>query len=156
MDLRGAVVAVTGASRGIGLAVARELERRGATVAASSRSGVEGTEVVDLRHDGAVATWVSSIVSEHGRIDAVVHAAGVAEDPGPPEGLDPGVFARIIDVNLAGTFRLLHAALPHLKRREDARIVVVASRAARRAHPLLSAYSASKFGTLGLCQAVAR
>jgi len=154
--LRGSVALVTGASQGIGLAIRSELERRGVLLECSSLRESPGCAAVDVRDAKAVRQWVDAVVKRHGHIDLLVHSAGRAESVGPFLSVPSTEFQDVIDTNLTGTFHVLQSALPSMLSRGRGQIIVIGSRAGHRAHPLLAAYSASKFGVRGLCQAVAK
>ncbi len=123
--LAGKVALVTGASSGIGLACVARFIREGARVvgldAAQPRDGIDAppgtTEVgfaqVDVRDEDAVAAAVAATVEEHGRLDAVVTAAGVAGG-GPAHLLDRHEWQRVLDVNLTGTFLVCKHAIARM------------------------------------------
>src|SRR5580765_7356553 len=114
-SLRGKVALVTGASSGIGLACVARFVREGARVVGLDLTEPQtdldipaGTPAVsfvqaDVRDENAIADAVSATVAEHGRIDAVVTAAGVAGG-GPAHLLDRDEWQRVLDVDLTGTF----------------------------------------------------
>ena len=119
MELEGKVALVTGASGGIGAAVARKLHEAGASVGLLSRRGDDlGLERAlgvscDVRDRSAVATAVDSVVERFGRLDVVVANAGVGAYGSFLE-LDPEQLEAMIDVNLKGTLYTAAATLPHL------------------------------------------
>jgi short-subunit dehydrogenase len=156
----GKVVIVTGASAGIGSAVARRFAAEGATVAlvARGRDALEwvageirgtGGEAhaypADVRDHGACAALLAAVAERFGGIDVLVNNAG-ANQRGPVEAQDPAALAQIIDVNLTAPIVLTRLALPHLRRRERAAIVNVASIAGQIPVAHEAAYSASKSG----------
>jgi NAD(P)-dependent dehydrogenase (short-subunit alcohol dehydrogenase family) len=158
--LAGRTALVSGASRGIGLAICRLLAEEGARVHALSRDPEPAAEVA--RASGG-ATWAADLADDTAIWDAtdrLQEALG-----GPPDivvacagafGLAPlaevGVaeFDRIIGVNLRGTFLLYRALLPSLLERDAGDLVTIGSVAGRKAFPANGAYSASKFGQRGL------
>lgn len=99
----GKVALVTGAASGIGAATAARLTAEGATVVGWDVVDADGCATVDVRDEGAVSAAVEAIVAEHGRLDAVVHAAGVAGG-GPVHLVPAEEWDRVLDVNLKGTF----------------------------------------------------
>ena len=159
MTLEGKVALVTGASRGIGAAVARRLDAAGVRLALASRSGD------DLGIDGAVArpcdvrrldeleAIVAEAVERHGRLDIVVANAGVGAYGAFLE-LSPEHLDEMIDVNLKGTLYAVRAALPHLIAGGAGDLVTLASEAGRRGLPNEAVYCASKFGQVGFTRAL--
>jgi NADP-dependent 3-hydroxy acid dehydrogenase YdfG len=158
-SLEGKVALVTGASRGIGAAVAHSLAAEGVRLALASRSGD------DLGLDGAVArrcdvrrpddleALVAEAVERFGGIDILVANAGVGAY-GPFLDLPADQLEEMIDVNVKGTLYAVRAALPHLLESEAADIVTLASEAGRRGLPLEAVYCASKFAQVGFTRAL--
>jgi NADP-dependent 3-hydroxy acid dehydrogenase YdfG len=158
-SLEGRVALVTGASRGIGAAVARSLAAEGVRLALASRSGD------DLGLDGAVArrcdvrqpddleALVAEAVERFGGIDILVANAGVGAY-GPFLDLPADQLEEMIDVNVKGTLYAVRAALPHLLESDAADIVTLASEAGRRGLPLEAVYCASKFAQVGFTRAL--
>ncbi|HVD10019.1 MAG TPA: SDR family oxidoreductase [Gaiellaceae bacterium] len=157
--LAGKVALVTGASRGIGAAVARALSAEGVRLALASRSGD------DLGLDGAVArpcdvrrpedleALAAEAVERFGGIDILVANAGVGAY-GPFLDLPADQLEEMIDVNVKGTLYAVRAALPHLLESDAADIVTLASEAGRRGLPLEAVYCASKFAQVGFTRAL--
>jgi NAD(P)-dependent dehydrogenase (short-subunit alcohol dehydrogenase family) len=158
-SLEGKVAFVTGASRGIGAAVAHALHTRGVRLALASRSGA------DLGIDGAVArpcdvrrpddleALAADAAERFGGIDILVANAGVGAY-GPFLDLPPEQLEEMIDVNVKGTIYAVRAALPYLLRSGEADLVTLASEAGRRGLPLEAVYCASKFAQVGLTRAL--
>jgi NADP-dependent 3-hydroxy acid dehydrogenase YdfG len=159
MELDGKVALVTGASGGIGAAVARGLHDAGASVGLLSRRGddlglVRGLGVpCDVRDRGAVGVATDAVVDRFGRLDIVVANAGVGAY-GPFLELDPERLEDMIDVNLKGTLYTAAAALPHLIAAGEGDFVALASVAGLRAFPGEAVYNASKFGQVGFTRAL--
>jgi NADP-dependent 3-hydroxy acid dehydrogenase YdfG len=156
--LEGKVALVTGASRGIGAAVARSLDREGVRLGLASRSGDDlGLEAVaapcDVREPEQLEALVAATVERFGRLDIVVANAGVGAY-GPFLDLSREFVDEMIDVNLKGTIWTVRAALPHLLESDAADVVVLASEAGRRGLPFEAVYCASKFGQVGLGRAL--
>ena len=155
MRLEGKVAFVTGASRGIGAAIARALSAEGISVGLASRSGDDlGLEnalglVCDVRDLGQVEGAVAQTVERFGRLDVCVANAGVGSYhtlvDTPVEHLE-----EMIDVNLKGTIYAARASIPHLVASGEGDLVTVASEAGRRGLPGEAVYCASKFGQVGL------
>jgi NAD(P)-dependent dehydrogenase (short-subunit alcohol dehydrogenase family) len=154
MELEGKVALVTGASGGIGAAVARALHEAGASVGLLSRRGDDlGLErglglACDVRDRDAVSAATDAVVERFGRLDIVVANAGVGAYGSFLE-LDPDQLEAMIDVNLKGTLYTAAAALPHLVAAGGGDFVALASVAGLRAFPGEAVYNASKFGQLG-------
>jgi NADP-dependent 3-hydroxy acid dehydrogenase YdfG len=157
--LDGKVALVTGASRGIGAAVARRLAAEGVRLGLASRSGddlgIEGAVArpCDVRDAGQVEEIVSATVDAFGRLDIVIPNAGVGAY-GPFLELAPDYLEEMIDVNVKGTLYAVRAALPHLLRSGEADIVTLASEAGRRGLPLEAVYCSSKFAQVGFTRAL--
>jgi 3-oxoacyl-[acyl-carrier protein] reductase len=157
--LEGKVAVVTGASRGIGAAVARQLSAAGVSVGLASRSGDDlGLEnAIGLECDVADAAQVDAAVAatvgRFGGLDILVANAGVGAY-GPFLELSPAHLDEMIDVNLKGTIYAVRAALPHLLESSAADVVTLASEAGRRGFPGEAVYCASKFGQVGFTRAL--
>ena len=150
------VAFITGASRGVGAAVARAFNADGMRVALASRSGDDlGVGLglkCDVRDPDAVSAAVDAAVAEFGRLDIVVANAGMGAY-GPFLDMDPDVVEAIIDVNLKGTLYTARFTLPHLIESKGD-FVSLASVAGLRAFPGEAVYNASKFGMLGFTRAL--
>jgi 3-oxoacyl-[acyl-carrier protein] reductase len=158
-SLSGKVALVTGASRGIGAAVARALAAEGVRLGLASRSGDDLglAEAVarpcDVRRPPDIDSLVSEVVDRFGRLDILVANAGVGAY-GPFLELDAEHLEEMIDVNVKGTLYAVRAALPHLIAAEEADIVTLASEAGRRGLPYEAVYCASKFAQVGFTRAL--
>jgi 3-oxoacyl-[acyl-carrier protein] reductase len=158
-DLDGRVALVTGASGGIGAAVARRLHAAGAAVGLLSRRGDDlGLEravgvACDVRDRGAVERATAAVVERFGGLQIAVANAGVGAY-GPFLELDPEQLEAMIDVNLKGTLYTAAAALPHLIESGAGDFVALASVAGVRAFPGEAVYNASKFGQVGFTRAL--
>ena len=158
-SLDGKVALVTGASRGIGAAVARSLDAQGVRLGLASRSGddlgLEGAVSLpcDVRDPAQLEALVAATVERHGRLDILVANAGVGAY-GSFLDLEPRHLEEMVDVNLKGTLYAVRAALPHLLESGEADVVTVASEAGRRGLPYEAVYCASKFGQVGFTRAL--
>jgi NAD(P)-dependent dehydrogenase (short-subunit alcohol dehydrogenase family) len=157
--MNGRTAFITGASRGIGAAVARALSAQGARLGLASRSGDDlglpdalGIEC-DVSAADEVEAAVGATVERFGGLDVLVNNAGVGAY-GPYLELDPEHLEEMIDVNLKGTLYAVRSALPHLLRSDAADIVTVASVAGLRGLPKEAVYCASKFGQVGFMRAL--
>jgi NADP-dependent 3-hydroxy acid dehydrogenase YdfG len=159
MELEGKVALVTGASGGIGAAVARKLHDAGASVGLLSRRGDDlGLErglgvTCDVRDRAAVSEATEAVVERFGRLDIAVANAGVGSY-GPFLELDPEQLEAMIDVNLKGTLYTAAATLPHLITSGEGDFISLASVAGLRAFPGESVYNASKFGQVGFTRSL--
>ncbi len=167
---------MTGASSGIGVAIAHELAAAGAAVALVARSveGLEGvaagisaaggrvlTVPADLAAPGEPVRAVDQVVAELGRLDVLVNSAGVAH-PGPMVDAPESEWAEMINVNLTGLLLMSRAALPHLLRAAEdemrgvADLVNISSVAGRRAPLGAGVYAATKAGVIAAASHCAR
>lgn len=172
------VVLVTGASRGIGRAIAARFAEQGATVvvhyavnedaaqatvAALADAGLPGARhqalPADLANPGDVRDLVERVIAAYGRIDVLVNNAGIYEEhPVLSTSYEQwrDSWRRTIDTNLIGPANLIHAVVPHMVAGGGGRIVNVSSRGAFRGEPEHTAYGASKAGLNSLAQSLAQ
>jgi len=168
MDLKGKVVLITGAGRGIGRATALAFAFEGAKVALVGRTKKTLSEVQkelkdlgassavlpgDVSDEGVVSRVVAAAEQQLGPVDVLVNNAGIFT-VAPVEKMDAAVFDRVLAVNLRGPFLMARAVLPGMKARRRGHVVNVASTAGRRAFAGGGAYCASKFGLAGLSEAM--
>jgi NADP-dependent 3-hydroxy acid dehydrogenase YdfG len=158
-SLEGKVALVTGASRGIGAAVAKALAAEGVRLGLASRSGddlgVDGAvaQPCDVRRPAELHALAAATAERHGGIDILVANAGVGAY-GPFLELPSDQLEEMIDVNVKGTLYAVRAALPYLLESESADLVTLASEAGRRGLPLEAVYCASKFAQVGFTRAL--
>ena len=158
-SLDGRVALITGASRGIGSAIAKVLGAEGARLGLASRSGDDlgmsdaFAQACDVRDPGAMQAMADATAEHFGGIDILVVNAGVGAY-GPFLDLAPEHIEEMIDVNVKGAIYAARAALPHLLRSEAPDFVMIASEAGRRGLPLEAVYCASKFAQVGLTAAL--
>jgi NAD(P)-dependent dehydrogenase (short-subunit alcohol dehydrogenase family) len=153
--LAGRLAVVTGASRGIGLAIAAELARAGARVVRVARSLVPGSRGAFLDYPGdvtdpaAIAALAGGVLAEAGTPDILINTAGVF-DRMPFEQAPVSELTRQLQVNLVGVFTVTQAFVPAMRRAGRGLVVTLGSVADRTAFPENSIYSATKFGLRGL------
>lgn len=155
----GRVIMVSGASRGLGRAIAERLQTAGFTVAAGVRNTASLTEATrfsvdryDAEEEGAAEAWVASVMARYGRIDALINCAGINPrvrvlDEGE-ESLD-----RMWRINVKGPLRASRAALPHLIASGQGRVINVASLAGRRVGSNVG-YAMTKFAVVALTHGI--
>ena len=168
MDLKNRVVLITGAGRGIGRALARAFAAEGAHVALMGRTKKNLVEVQkelkpfgvktavlpgDVADEGTVSRCVAAAEQALGPVDVLVNNAGIFASA-PVDHLDALVFDRVLAVNLRGPFLMSRAVLPGMKSRRRGHIVNISSTAGKRGFAGGTAYCASKFGLVGLSEAM--
>ena len=156
---------MTGAAGGIGAATSRRLAAEGARVAVTDLTlsaaeavarDIEGQAYeLDVRSEESVAAAVAQAESELGPLDALVNNAGYDEF-GFFARTEPGMWDRVLAINLRGVLAVTHAVLPGMQERGGGRIVNVASEAGRVGSQGSAIYSAAKAGVIGFTKAVAR
>jgi len=164
--LDGKVAVVTGASRGIGRAIAVALAKEGALVVLAARDRVALAEAAracgdaaltieaDVTDEASVERLFAEVARHKGRIDLLVNNAG-AFDGGALDELPAEAWDKVIAVNLRGPFLCTRAALRMMKPQRSGRIINVGSIASKRARPHSAPYAASKHGLWGLTQVTA-
>lgn len=171
--LKGRVILVTGAGDGIGRTVSIALAKHGATVILLGRTvkklegvydeivatGAPQPAIYPMDLEGAV--WddylelAERVEKEYGRLDGLLHNAGILGDRSPIEHYDPVVWQRVMLVNATAPFLLSRACLPVLRKSADASIVFTSSGVGRTGRAYWGAYAVSKFATEGLMETFA-
>jgi len=171
MSIAGQVAVVTGASRGIGRAIALELARQGARVLINYQSNAAaatqvadeigqagGTAVAyaaDVADAEAVARMIEACMARWGQIDMLVNNAGITADA-PMIRMKDEQWRAVIDTNLTGVFLCCQAAIRHMRERRYGRIVNIGSLAGLAGNVGQVNYAAAKAGLVGLTRALAR
>ncbi len=166
--LTGKVALVTGASSGIGEAVAIALAEAGASVAVSARradrldavvkriAAAGGTALAlpgDVADEATATAAVENTIAHFGKIDILVNSAGIIQ-AGGVENADTAEYRRVIDVNLLATLYTCKAAVGSMKAQGSGDIINISSLAGRKVGPLFNAYHASKFGLNAMTDAM--
>ena len=145
---------VTGAGRGLGAAIAKELAARGAVVVPVDREKMAGSHTADVSDPVQVDAAFDAVAAQHSRIDVLVNNAGVGA-VAPSEDLAPDAWSRTLAINLTGTFLCSQAAARHMLPAGRGVIVNMASVFAATGMPMRAAYAASKHGVVGLTKVLA-
>jgi short-subunit dehydrogenase len=160
------VIAITGASAGIGRATALRLARDGAKLVICARRGdrldeaaaeiaAAGGEAMPVVADVANADDMQMLtdraVSRYGRLDVMMANAGFGIY-GAVDHITPEQMRRIMDVNYHGTFNAAHAAMPVFRRQGAGHLIVISSIVGKRGVPYMGAYAATKFAQVGLAE----
>ena len=158
LDLRNQHVVITGASRGIGLAIARACVAAGAAVSGMSRAGESEPGIDAIRCDVTEAADIAAAFAtareRRGPVTMLVNNAGIAASA-PLARTSDDLWDRILATNVTGTFRCSRAVIDEMRVAKFGRIVNVASIAGLYGAPYISAYCASKHGVIGLTRALA-
>lgn len=167
MDFRGRVALVTGGASGIGFAVARQLAALGAKIAIAD-TNIDGARVaakklgnagvitikVDVSDSESVTAMVDEVVSHYGKLDILIHSAGVGIEKNFLDTTQEE-WRRLIDIDLSGTFYCAQAAARQMVQHQYGRIVLLSSTAGLRGGTGRAAYGAAKGGVIALMKVMA-
>jgi 3-oxoacyl-[acyl-carrier protein] reductase len=167
-SLKGKTALITGAGKGIGRAIALALAAEGVHVGLLSRTNKDlqnlsdelnakghscNMVIADVSDIQSVNTAVSSLINEMGNIDILINNAGIGKF-GKFLELEPAIWEEQIKVNLFGVYYITRAVLPQMIERQTGDIINISSTAGLKGSALTSAYSASKFGVMGLTESL--
>lgn len=146
------VILITGASRGLGAALAEDFTRLGHHVYTCARSPIETAfsvlsshhTLLDVRDRQAVHEWVSTIVKQEERLDIVINNAALMNDPAPLWELPPENFDLVVDVNIKGIFHMVQATVPVMLQQGSGLIINLISGSGRKNPARSGAYNLSK------------
>jgi 3-oxoacyl-[acyl-carrier protein] reductase len=169
IDLSQRVALVTGASRGIGRAIALRLAAQGATVIAAARgdhaedtvnaiaaSGGRAEHIaLDVTETAAITTAMAGLLERHGRIDVLVSNAGITRDQLLLR-MKRDDWDAVIGTNLTASFALAQAALKPMLRQRSGRVIAISSVVGQMGNAGQANYAASKAGLIGFCKSLAR
>lgn len=169
ISLKGKTAIITGAGKGIGRATALALAEEGVSLGLVARTKEDllavadevkntGVQVsiatADVASNEQVEAAIEQLMDELGSVDMLINNAGIAKFGGFLE-LDVEEWERIIQVNLLGMYYVTRAVLPKMMEQQSGDIINISSTAGEKGGPMTSAYSASKFGVLGLTESLA-
>ena len=168
MDVGNKVAIVTGATKGIGYAIAERLARSGASVFICGRNlgdvdnavgrlsafGTVAGGGCDVRDEGQVRSMIVDCERVFGGVDILVNNAGMGIFGKTVEEISGDEFRQTLETNLFGVFYACHYAIPMMKQRGGGYIFNISSLAGQNAHPKMAAYNASKFGLNGFSEAL--
>lgn len=152
-------IVITGASRGLGRALAAAFAADGHTVTGCARSPGEAAgyrvDAVDVGDADAVRVWAEDVLASVGTPDLLVNNAALINEPLPLWRIPPADFAALVRVNVTGTHNVIHAFLPAMLRAGEGVVVNLSSGWGRSVSPRVAPYCASKWAIEGLTRALA-
>ena len=168
LNLRDRVVLVTGANRGIGRAVAESAAGEGAIIAVLGRDAAAGQDTVealgpersswhvcDVTDETRIGRMIAEVIERHGRLDAVVNNAG-RFGGSPIAELTAQALREGLDTKVVGALQVVQAALPHLRRSDQARVVNISGVTAQRVTPGVATTAMANSGMIALTAYLAR
>jgi len=165
MSFEGKTAWITGASSGIGAALAREWAARGARIILSGRDAARLAQVADdidsetlilpfdVRDEAAMTAATQQAIDWHGGVDIFIANAGISQRSAAVD-TDMAVYREIIDIDLTAQIAATQALLPHLVARQSGTLLFISSIAGKVGVPMRTAYCAAKFGLIGYADAL--
>ncbi len=170
INLEKQVAIVTGAGRGLGKAISRKLAEAGASVMVSDlilenaeevaaeikeKGGTAKAFQIDVTDKAAMDAMIDGVVAEYGKLDVMVNNAGYNVIKLFADS-DISEFNKLVDINLKGVYHGCHAAVRHMIKQREGKIVNTSSQAGKAPFDYHSMYSATKFGVIGMSQVLAK
>ncbi len=161
------LIVVTGASRGLGLAMTEGFASLGHTVLGCSRSAEavvrllerftqpHSFEIVDVSRDDQVDAWATSVLAEYGPSDLLLNNAALINENAPLWDVPPDDFSQVVDVNIKGVFHVIRHFVPAMIQRGSGVIVNFSSTWGRTTSPNVAPYCTTKWAIEGMTQALA-
>ena len=149
------IAVITGASRGIGAAIAKKMAENGATVIINYQGSVQAAQALEAEIREKCEKFIGDIVKEYGRIDILVNNAGITRD-GLLMGMKEEDFDSVINVNLKGTFNTIRFASRAMVKQKKGKIINISSVSGVTGNAGQANYSSSKAGIIGLTKSAAR
>ena len=165
------IAVITGASRGIGAAIAKKMAENGATVIINYQGSVQAAQALEaeIRENGGKAVtykcdvsdfdkcekFIGDVVKEYGRIDILVNNAGITRD-GLLMGMKEEDFDKVINVNLKGTYNVTKNVIPYMMKQKYGKIINISSVVGVSGNAGQANYAASKAGIIGFTKSVAK
>ena len=167
IDLTDQTAIVTGAARGIGLAIAARLLASGASVSLWDRDGLDEARcslgagnvhsaAVDVTDLAAIERAAGAVEERFGRIDVLVNNAGITGGNRPSWEIPAEEWRQVVEVDLTGVFLCCKAVVPRMLARSYGRIVNIASIAGKEGNPNAAHYSAAKAGVIGFTKSLGK
>lgn len=174
MHMKGRTVVITGASQGLGFALAQAFIQEGARLGICARNekdlahaatvlrtlaGDDDTvyaQALDVSHEGAVNDFIGTVVDRFGSLDTVICNAGIYGPKGPIEDVDWEAWCYAVDVNLKGAVLVSRAAIPYFKASGAGKMIFISGGGATKPLPYLSAYAVSKVAVVRYAETLAQ
>lgn len=161
-------IVITGATKGLGYAMAEEFIRRGHTVCGCGRSerivrelksrhaAPHRFDAVDVTSDPAVAQWAHDVIATHGPPDLLLNNAGLANQRAPLWDVPADEFSQVVDINIKGVYHVIRHFVPAMIARGEGVVVNFSSGWGRSTSPEVAPYCTTKWAIEGMTQALAQ